>query len=67
MKKATILIVFLILLFFSNALSLTLNSINIVKISQTKQTIILKFDNLENYTYIRLSNELFYIGTNNCE
>ncbi|WP_291492355.1 N-acetylmuramoyl-L-alanine amidase, partial [Desulfurella sp.] len=27
----------------------------------------LKIDNLENYTYIRLSNELFYIGTNNCE
>ncbi|WP_158090470.1 N-acetylmuramoyl-L-alanine amidase family protein [Desulfurella amilsii] len=64
MKKATILIALFVLLLVSNAFSLTLKTLNIVKISQTKQTIMLQFDNLENYTYIRLSNELFYIGTN---
>ncbi|MGB9755440.1 MAG: N-acetylmuramoyl-L-alanine amidase family protein [Desulfurella sp.] len=66
MKKATVFIALFVLLLTSNAFSLTLKTLNIVKISQTKQTIILQFDNLENYTYIRLSNNLFYIGTDNC-
>lgn len=66
MKKATILIALFVLLLTTNAFSITLNAIDIAKISQTKQTIMLQFDTLENYTYIRLSNDLFYIGTNNC-
>jgi N-acetylmuramoyl-L-alanine amidase len=66
MKKATILIALFVLLLTSNAFSITLNALNITKISQTKQTIMLQFDTLENYTYIRLSNDLFYIGTNTC-
>ncbi len=70
MKKATVFVALCVLfvsLALSNAFSLTLNAVNIVKISQTKQTIMLQYDNLENYTYIRLSNDLFYIGTDNCQ
>lgn len=66
MKKATVFIALFVLLLTSDAFSLTLKTLNIVKISQTKQTIMLQFDNLENYTYIRLSNDLFYIGTDSC-
>ncbi len=68
MKKATLFVALCVLfvsLALSNAFSLTLNAINIVKISQTQQTIILQFDNLENYTYIRLPNDIFYIGADN--
>ncbi len=66
MKKAIIFILLLVLLSTFKAFSLTLNSLSIVKVSQTKQTIILQFDNLKNYTYIRLSNDTFYIGTQKC-
>ncbi len=68
MKKATLFVALCVLfvsLALSSAFSLTLNAINIVKISQTQQTIILQFDNLENYTYIRLPNDIFYIGADN--
>lgn len=66
MKKATVFIALFVLLLTSDAFSLTLKTLNIVKISQTKQIIMLQFDNLKDYTYIRLSNDLFYIGTDSC-
>jgi len=70
MKKATLFValcILFVLLALPKAFSLTLNTINIVKISQTQQTIILQFDNLDNYTYIRFPNDVFYIGVNKCE
>ncbi len=62
MLKTTVYVFLLFVCLSTSALPETLESIHAISVSNTKDTIIFKFNKIHNYRYIRLNNHYFYIA-----